>query len=216
MTHFFIKKHFEAAGRRFCLDLEYALTTGTFLGILGPSGSGKSTLLRCLAGLERPDDGFIRQNGTFWYRNTPATWIPAPKRSVGLVFQDYALFPHWTVLGNLLYVCPDRKRCWEHLDLVRMTDHAHQYPRELSGGQKQRTALARALVRQPDLLLLDEPLSALDEELRESLGDEIRRVQQETGVTAIMVSHSRTEVERLGTETLVLASGGLDPRHHRH
>ena len=138
----------------------------------------------------------------------------ARRRNVGLVFQDYALFPHLTVLGNLLYARNDRKRAFEFLDLVKMTDQALHFPRELSGGQKQRVALARALVREPRLLLLDEPLSALDEDLRDALGDEIRRVQRQTGVTTVVVSHSRREIERLATEAMELRDGRLDPVKH--
>jgi molybdate transport system ATP-binding protein len=213
MIHFYVEKTRQTAGRPFRLEVEYALPTGAFLGVAGPSGSGKSTLLRCLAGLERPDSGFIR-TGEAWWAGPGHAFVPARRRSVGVVFQDYALFPHLTVLGNLLYAQPDRRKALEFLDLVHLTEHAHHFPRELSGGQKQRTALARALVRQPDLLLLDEPLSALDEELRESLAEEILRLQRSTGVTAIMVSHSRRELGLLASEVLSLRDGRLDPSRH--
>ena len=209
MIHFYLQKRFVAGQREFHLDVEYALTRGGVLGILGPSGSGKTTLLRCLAGLERPDGGFIRHDEAFWYDGSRSLFLPPQKRRVGLVFQDYALFPHLTVLGNLLYAFHDRSRALELLDLVHLADHAHHFPRELSGGQKQRTALARALIRQPDLLLLDEPLSALDEELRESLGEEIRRVQAQTQVTTVLVSHSRREVDLLSTEVMELRDGKI-------
>lgn len=215
MIHFYLQKRFVAGPREFHLDVEYAVTRGTVLGVLGPSGSGKTTLLRCLAGLERPDGGFIRHDDAFWYDASRSVFVPPQRRQVGLVFQDYALFPHLTVLGNLLYACADRARALEFLDLVHLADHAHHFPRELSGGQKQRTALARALVREPDLLLLDEPLSALDEELRDSLGEEIRRVQSQTGVTTVLVSHSRKEIELLSTEVMELRGGRLDPDRHR-
>jgi molybdate transport system ATP-binding protein len=215
VIHFYVQKHFHAGAQTFRLDVEFALNTGAVLGIVGPSGSGKTTLVRCLAGLEKPDAGFIRHDDEFWFHPESRQFVPARKRNVGLVFQDYALFPHLTVLGNLLYACRDKARAWEFLDLVRLTDRAHHFPRELSGGQKQRTALARALVREPDLLLMDEPLSALDEELRESLGDEIVRVQRETGVTTVLVSHSRRELERMSTETLELLHGELNPAKHK-
>jgi len=213
MIHFYLDKTFRAGPKTFRLEVEYALNSGAFLGIAGPSGSGKTTLLRCLAGLERPDAGFIVQDGEFWCQGS-RVFVPARRRRVGLVFQDYALFPHLTVLGNLLYAQKDSKRAFELLDLVRMTDQAHHFPRELSGGQKQRTALVRALMREPDLLLLDEPLSAVDEELREVLGDEIRRIQQQTGVTTVVVSHSRREIDALATEVMVLRDGRLDPAKH--
>ncbi len=214
MIHFYLQKEFRTGSTRFHLDVEYALTTGSVLGICGPSGSGKSTLVRCLAGLSRPDDGFIRQDGEFWFHATQRLFVRTQKRRVGLVFQDYALFPHLTVLGNLLYARNDRAKAMAYLDLVRLTEHAHHFPRELSGGQKQRTALARALVREPDLLLMDEPLSALDEDLRDALGEEIRRVQRETAVTTMVVSHSRREIGLLATEVLELRDGRLDPEKH--
>lgn len=214
MIDFFVEKEFRSGESRFRLSVEYALTDGSVLGVSGPSGSGKTTLLRCLAGLERPEAGFIRQNGGFWFDGSRGVFVPARKRSVGLVFQDYALFPHLTVLGNLLYARNDRARALEFLDLVRLTDQAHQFPRELSGGQKQRAALARALVRKPELLLLDEPLSALDEDLRESLAREILAIQKETGVTTVIVSHSRRELSLMAGEVLDLKGGLLNPEKH--
>jgi molybdate transport system ATP-binding protein len=194
--------------------VEYALNRGVVLGICGPSGSGKTTLVRCLAGLERPDAGFVRHDEEFWFHGDQGRFVPPQKRRVGLVFQEYALFPHLTVLGNLLYARNDRSKALEFLDLVQLSDYAHHFPRELSGGQKQRTALARALVREPELLLLDEPLSALDEELREELGEEIRRVQRETAVTMMVVSHSRREIGLLASEVMELYQGRLDPEKH--
>lgn len=214
MIHFYVNKSAQAGGRTFVLDVEYALTRGTFLGVCGASGSGKTTLLRCLAGLELPDQGFIRSEDEFWFDSRRKIHRPATKRSIGMVFQDFALFPHMTVLGNLLYADRDAGRAREYLELVRMTDHAQAFPHELSGGQKQRTALARALMRGPELLLLDEPLSALDEDLRVSLAQEIARIQRETQVTAVMVSHSRQELDMVSTEVLQLDAGQLDARRH--
>ncbi len=210
MLHFYVRKRLRAGDTTFDLEVEYALTAGSFLGIRGPSGSGKTTLLRCLAGLDRPDEGMIALDGTAWFDSRRQVFVPPQKRSAGLVFQDYALFPHMTVLGNILYASPDRDRARQLLELTRLTREAQQFPRELSGGQKQRAALARALARRPELLLLDEPLSALDEELRDSLAAELSRIQRETGVTAILVSHSRTEIERLCTEVLELDNGRMN------
>jgi molybdate transport system ATP-binding protein len=209
MIHFYLRKAFHLDSEAFRLDLEYAVTRGTFLGIQGPSGSGKSTLLRLLAGLERPDSGYIQCDGDFWYRDKPREFIPAPKRKIGFVFQDYALFPRLTVMGNLLYAKKDEKTARRLLSLTRLEGLERRFPRELSGGQRQRVAIARALARDPELLLLDEPLSALDEDLRAELGAEIRRIQRETGVTAVMVSHSRAEVESLCDERLLLRAGRL-------
>lgn len=210
MLSFYVEKRLEAGGRRFDLELEYALPKGAFLGVRGPSGSGKSTLVRCLAGLARPDSGYIDSEGRRWFDASRRIHVGARGRPVGLVFQDYALFPNMTVLGNILYAKNDPEGAARLLELTRMTGEARKFPSELSGGQRQRAALARALARDPELLLLDEPLSALDEELREELGDELRRVQTETGVTAIMVSHSRAEIDRLCDEVLELRGGRID------
>jgi molybdate transport system ATP-binding protein len=210
MLRFYLKKRLVAGKKSFDLELEYALADGEFLGVRGPSGSGKSTLIRCLAGLETPDEGFIKIGEEDWYDSRRRIFAPARKRRVGVVFQDYALFPNMTVLGNILYAKADKARARELLELTRLTEQADQFPRELSGGQKQRTALARALAREPELLLLDEPLSSLDEELRDSLGDELVRIQRATDITAIMVSHSKAETRRLCTEVLELRSGHLN------
>jgi molybdate transport system ATP-binding protein len=216
MLHFYVARRLRAGDRTFDLEVEYALTAGSFLGVRGPSGSGKTTLLRCIAGLERPDDGHIELDGGIWFDARRRIFLPPQKRPVGLVFQDYTLFPHLTVLDNILYASPDRDRAMQLLELTRLTREARQFPRELSGGQKQRAALARALARRPQVLLLDEPLSALDEELRESLGSELTRIQRETGVTAILVTHSRREIERYCTEVLELADGRMDARLPAH
>ncbi|NNM67444.1 MAG: ATP-binding cassette domain-containing protein [Spirochaetales bacterium] len=209
MTHFYLQKKLRSASRTFELEVEFALRNGIFLGISGPSGAGKSTLLRLLAGLVIPDSGFIRQGDHFWYNSSKKLHLPPQKRPLGFVFQDHALFPHWTARENLLYALPDPQRADELLALTRMEAQAAQYPHELSGGQKQRIALARALMRKPELILLDEPFSALDEDLRVNLGTELARILKETGVTAVLVTHSRAEIESYCDETLNLASGRL-------
>jgi molybdate transport system ATP-binding protein len=209
MLNFELKKRFSAGDRVFHLDAAHYLEEGSFLGIRGPSGSGKTTILRCLAGLCRPDSGFIQIGEEKWYRSQPGLFLPPQRRSIGFVFQDYALFPHMTVYGNVYYAAKDRERTMELLELARLTKLARNFPCELSGGERQRTAVARALGRKPRLLLLDEPLSALDEDLRLSLGNELCRIQRETGVTAILVSHSREEMSRLCTEVLELSEGRI-------
>ncbi len=205
MLSFDLKKRLRAGPHVFSLNAAFRLEEGTFLGIRGPSGSGKTTLLRCLAGLYRPESGCVQIGEETWYNSQAGICLPPQRRSVGLVFQDYALFPNMTVQENVFYATGDRERTKDLLDLTRLTKFARHFPSELSGGQKQRTALARALARSPRLLLLDEPLSALDEDLRHSMGKELGRIQRETGVTAILVSHSRKEISRLCTEVLELA-----------
>ncbi len=209
MVRFDLKKRLRAGDHVFHLDASYSLEEGSFLGIRGASGSGKTTLLRCLAGLYSPDSGCIEVGKETWYDSATGLSLAPQRRSVGFVFQDYALFPNMTVQGNVDYASGSRERTMELLDLTRLTGVARHFPRELSGGQKQRTALARALGRNPRLLLLDEPLSALDEDLRYSLGDELARIQRETRVTAILVTHSRQEISRLCTQVLELAEGRI-------
>jgi len=222
MIHFYVVKHRATPGTAvdegrpgFSLEVEFALMNGTFTGVLGPSGSGKSTLLRCLAGLERPDDGFIRTDSAWWYHRGQKTFLRAQDRRIGLVFQDYALFPHLSALGNVQFVQKDAHKALEWLDRVGLADQARHFPHELSGGQKQRVALVRALAREPELLLLDEPLSAVDEELRHELGDLIRSIQRSTGTTTLMVTHSRQEIDRLCDEVLELHSGRLVTGRYR-
>jgi len=206
---FDLKMRLRAGDHDFRLDAVHSLGEGGILGIRGPSGSGKTTLLRCLAGLYRPDSGCIKMGEETWFDSNGGLFLPVRRRSIGLVFQDYALFPHMTVYGNIHYATNDKDRTEELLELTRLTDIARHFPRELSGGQKQRTALARALGRNPRLLLLDEPLSALDEDLRQSLGEELLRVLSMTGVTAVLVSHSRQEIARLCTEVIELVEGKI-------
>lgn len=197
-----ISKRLVAGDRVFELETAFELPLGGFLGVSGPSGSGKTTLLRCIAGLCRPERGRIEIGNELWFDSATGLDVPVRRRSVGFVFQDYALFPHLSVHGNIQFATGDRRRTAELLALTRLEDCAHNFPRELSGGQKQRTAIARALGRKPRLLLLDEPLSALDEELRLSLGSELGRILADSAVTAILVSHSREEIERLCSRVL--------------
>ena len=169
------------------------LTIGNndFVTILGPSGCGKSTLLRIVAGLEDPDGGAIRVG------SRDVTRLSVEKRNIGFVFQNYALFPHLSVLANVMYGLRARrtprsaakKKAEEMLGLVGLGDFGGRSPAQLSGGQQQRVALARALVTSPDLLLLDEPLSALDKKIRGEMQRELKRIHRETGLTTVMVTH---------------------------
>lgn len=189
---------------------------GEFVSLLGPSGSGKTTLLRCLAGLETPDSGSIRlAKLTF---SDASAFIKPEERSLGMVFQNYAVWPHMTVFENVAFPFRVRKndrlngseidkKTRAALELVRLDDYSQRLPHELSGGQQQRVALARALAMSPRALLLDEPLSNLDAVLREELGAEIRRLQQELKLTTILVTHDRKEALSLSDRIVVLNEG---------
>jgi putative spermidine/putrescine transport system ATP-binding protein len=189
--------------------VELSVKSGEFMTLLGPSGAGKTTILKLVAGFEQADAGTIKLHGRDIVRLSPA------KRGVGVVFQHYALFPHMTVAENIAYGLKRhrikgqsrRRRLEEMLELVRLVDHGPRYPRELSGGQQQRVALARALAFAPALLLMDEPLGALDRTLRTDLEDEIRRIHREVGATIVYVTHDREEALALSDRIAVLREG---------
>lgn len=181
--------------------------------LFGPSGAGKTTVLRCIAGLETPDAGSIRCGGELWYQG--AFSLPPQKRRVGYVSQDYAVFPHLTVQANLEYGLRGENRAGrakaarELLARFEMSDLAGRHPRQLSGGQLQRVALARALAPRPRLLLLDEPLSALDAPTRLRMRDDLRQILASAQVPAIMVTHDRTEALSLGDSLAIMIGGSL-------
>jgi putative spermidine/putrescine transport system ATP-binding protein len=195
------------AVNRVCLDV----AKGEFISLLGPSGSGKTTLLLMIAGFEQPTEGLIELNGI----NVTST--PPHRRNMGMVFQGYALFPHMTVEKNIAF--PLKMRRWSTSDIVgrvdtllRMIDlveHRNKHPRQLSGGQQQRVALARALAPNPDVLLLDEPLGALDKNLREQMQIELKRIHGETGVTMIYVTHDQSEAMAMSDRIAVFRSGSI-------
>ena len=181
--------------------------------LFGPSGSGKTTTLRCLAGLERPQRGYIRFGGETWFASSPDILVTPQRRNIGYLFQDYALFPHLTVERNIGYgirrlgEAERRSRIAEIADLLGLADLEDRYPRQLSGGQQQRVALARALVCRPRLLLLDEPLSALDVPTREQLRRELRHWLAKLGIPGILVTHDRIETLALGDHVIVMDRG---------
>jgi iron(III) transport system ATP-binding protein len=196
-------------------DASIALEPGRFLVLLGPSGSGKTTLIRCLAGIEKLSGGEISIGERLV--SGPRAHVSPDKRDLGMVFQDFALWPHMTVAQNVAFPLRRRslsklegaQRAREMLYKVGLGEYAARYPHELSGGQQQRVALARALVARPGLLLFDEPLSALDANLRERLRVEIGTLAREHGATAVYITHDQTEAFALGDEIGVLQDGNL-------
>jgi molybdate transport system ATP-binding protein len=204
-------KYLRGSQGLFELHVACTIPKGQFAVLHGASGTGKTTLLRMLAGLERPENGCIEVDGETWFNPTRKVWVPPQKRSIGFVFQNYALFPSMTVRRNLEFAAGRRKdpRVDSFLSMIELEELQHRYPEELSGGQQQRVALARALIRGPKILLLDEPLSALDEAIREKLQEEILRLHKELGLTTILVSHDRAEILRMGDRILALQEGRL-------
>ena len=188
------------------LTIDLTIKEGEFVALSGQSGSGKTTLLRVLAGLEDAE-GFISINGEIWQDENSALAIQ--KREIGFVFQDYALFPNMTVEENLLFVQKDRVLAKQLLETTELWQLKDRLPSTLSGGQKQRVSLCRAFMKRPKLLLLDEPLSALDPVMRTKLQNEILSLHKEFGTTTIMVSHDPAEIYRLASRVLVLEQGTI-------
>jgi spermidine/putrescine transport system ATP-binding protein len=193
-------------------NLHLDVRPGEFLSLLGPSGCGKTTTLRMLAGFEQPDDGAIRISGV------AVDGTPPYQRDVNTVFQHYALFPHMTVAENVAYGLRQKKvkksdigtRVGEALGMVKMAHLAGRSPRQLSGGQQQRVALARALVNRPSLLLLDEPLGALDRKLRQEMQIELKLLQSELGITFVFVTHDQEEALAMSDRIAVMVDGRID------
>lgn len=194
----------------FALDIDLKIATGALVAIAGHSGSGKTTLLRAIAGLARPAEGRVRVGTALWCDTAARIHVPTRQRSIGLVFQDYAMFPNMTVRGNVDYAIGSRARCDEVDELLQMVELdglADAMPDRLSGGQKQRLALIRALARQPSLLMLDEPLSALDPAMRRKLQDDLLRLHRRFGTTTLLVSHDPSEILRLADRVIRLEHG---------
>ncbi len=193
-------------------DVSFAVERGEFLTLLGPSGSGKTTTLMMIAGFEYPDSGVIELEGRDLVLRKPYA------RNIGMVFQNYALFPHMTVLRNVVFPLRMRRfpraemeaRARKMLELVGLSALSERYPRELSGGQQQRVALARGLVFNPDVLLLDEPLGALDKNLREQMQVEIKRIHRELNITMIYVTHDQTEAMTMSDRVAVFRHGRVE------
>jgi len=190
-------------------DLDIVITSGKLIALLGPSGCGKSTTLFMIAGLHKPTSGKI------WFGEDEVTKLAPEKRGIGLVFQNYALYPHMTVRQNIMFPLENLRisrdeaisRMEEMAKLVGISELMERKPAQLSGGQQQRVAIARALVKKPRVLLLDEPLSNLDARLRLQMREEIKRIQRETGITTIFVTHDQEEAMSISDEMVVLNNG---------
>ncbi|MBU4563079.1 ABC transporter ATP-binding protein [bacterium] len=192
-------------------EVSFEATEGRVLSLLGPSGCGKTTTLRCIAGFENPDRGEI------YLDDRKITSIPPEKRGIGMVFQNYALWPHMTVYGNLAFGLQIRKvskdeiakKIKKVLGMVQLEGYENRYPRQMSGGQQQRIAMARALVFEPEIMLLDEPLSNLDAQLREEMRFEFIELQKKLGITAIYVTHDQAEALVISDKILILDQGKM-------
>ncbi|MCM1983472.1 ABC transporter ATP-binding protein [Lyngbya confervoides] len=219
-----LRKSYEKATTPAVDGVSLDLAPGNILGLLGPSGCGKTTLLRLIAGFEKPEAGQVILNGQIVAASH--RFVPPEKRQISMVFQDFALFPHLTVAQNVGFgLVPGQGRLWrsrlspvqrqrvkEVLQLVRLQDLSGRYPHELSGGQQQRVALARALAPRPSLILLDEPLSNLDVQVRLRLREELRRILKDSGSTAVFVTHDQEEAMALADEIAVMRCGLIEQR----
>jgi iron(III) transport system ATP-binding protein len=216
LTKIFVNSYDAIAGG--IRDASFDLPSGTFFTLLGPSGCGKTTTLRCIAGLERPDAGYISVEDRVLYDGTKGVSVPMNQRHIGMVFQSYAIWPHMTVFENVAFplrVSKERrygsaeigKMVEDALETVDLGGYGERPATKLSGGQQQRVALARAIVAHPKLLLLDEPLSNLDAALREDMRTELKRLQQQIGVTTVYVTHDQAEALAMSDQIAVIDRG---------
>ena len=206
MIRMAVTKELQGAEGTMRLDIDMHIVERSFLAVAGESGSGKTTLLRILAGLEEAK-GEIVVDGEVWLDKNIK--LPPQKRKIGFVFQSYALFENMTVLQNLLYVVKDRELAEHLLSVTHLSKLKDRLPNSLSGGQRQRVSLCRALMNRPRLLLMDEPLSALDPQMRTQLQEEIRTLHDMFGTTTIMVSHDPSEIYRLADRVVMLERGKI-------
>jgi molybdate transport system ATP-binding protein len=208
-----LKARFQKTLPTFELEVDVSVSDG-ILVLVGPSGAGKTTILQCVAGLQTPSQGEIKIRGKTIFSSEHGTNIPIRNRRIGYVFQDYALFPHMTVEKNVLYGKPKKRSTANQvftavgvLELLKIEHLRNRYPSQISGGEKQRVALARALMTEPELLLLDEPLSALDQDTRSLLQQELLKLQAQWKIPFILVTHDLQEAEMLGDQIIKLDHG---------
>lgn len=207
-----LNKQLNTGDSSFELSVNFDIQKGDFVAIYGKSGAGKTSLLRMIAGLTTPDSGSISSGEEIWFDAQQKINFPVQRRKIGYVFQDYALFPNMTVRGNVEYARGKQtlvSEVDELLALLELSDLATRKPETLSGGQKQRVALARTLIQQPDLLLLDEPLSALDQEMRFKLQELILKLHQKFELTTVLVSHDLSEIVKMANQVVKLDNGKI-------
>jgi len=212
MIKFYAHKILQTAEGKLPLDVSFHLEKGQFLSLYGNSGAGKTTLLRILTGLTEAEKSLIEVDGITWDNSEKSIHLPVQQRSIGFVFQDFALFPNLNVRENLEFALQkgkSKKLVDELLDLMELQSLQKSKPQNLSGGQKQRVALARAIIRKPKILLLDEPLSALDDEMRFKLQDYLLKAHQYYQLTTILISHHIPEIYKLSDKVIVLDKGLL-------
>lgn len=210
MIEIYVSKTLGSPGEKIHLDLELKIRTGHFIALYGVSGAGKTSTLRLLSGLLTPDTGQIVVNGIPWFDAEKKINLPTQERKVGYVFQDYALFPNMTVRQNLVFALRKGQKesiIGELTDLMELEDLLKRRPDTLSGGQKQRVALARSLVQRPEILILDEPLSAIDHKMRIKLQEYLLKVHTAYKLTTILVSHNIGEIVKLSDRVYELKNG---------
>ncbi len=206
-----VKKKLLGQGGEFVFECNISSDEIGIISIFGPSGSGKSTLLKMIAGLEKADDGNIKINGQEWFDKSGGVDIKPQKRKVGFVFQEYTLFPNMNVLENIMFAQDNKsmKKADELLELTELTELSKAYPHTLSGGQKQRVAIARAIAREPEILLLDEPFSALDTTVKRKMHEEVLRLKSSLKMPILFVSHDKEEVFRLSDKVAAVNNGKI-------
>ncbi|SFC90900.1 molybdate transport system ATP-binding protein [Zunongwangia mangrovi] len=207
-----LKKELSAAEGKMILNVDFRLNEGDFIVLYGNSGAGKTSILRMLSGLLSPEDGYINQDSNVWFNAEKKIDLPIQKREIGLVFQNYALFPNMNIEENIYFSLPqkkDKKTAEELIELMELGNLRKQKIQQLSGGQQQRVALARALARKPKLLLLDEPLSALDHGMRTRLQEYILKLHKTYNLTTILVSHDPAEIIKMADKVMVLENGKI-------
>ena len=209
MINIKLQKRLHSANGPIQLDVNIDIQRGDLVSLFGVSGAGKTTLLRMLAGLTVPDSGSLIVDGVTWFDSRKKICLSPQQREIGFVFQDYALFPNLSVRANVAYAVTTQQAVWidQLLAMTGLTELQDRLPGILSGGQKQRVTLARALARKPKLLLLDEPLSALDADMRAQLQDELASLHHQSGLTTILVSHDMGEVFKLAQQVHVIEQG---------